>query len=114
MRFAFAPEIKPLVPLADISEGWNSEWRLIFCDEDAGVQILVAALAEDSSASLALLMVPKAPLARGTRDVAQAPERRADSLGPRILRADTAAVAASPSFKLTRSCKGRNFIRIAP
>ena len=40
------PEIKPLVPLADIFDGWNPERRLIFCDEDAGVQTPVAALAE--------------------------------------------------------------------
>ena len=89
------PEIKPLVPLADIFDGWNPERRLIFCDEDAGVQTPVAALAELSSAPLALLIGPEGGFSTEERaTLLKRPNVVRISLGPRILRADTAAVAA--------------------
>jgi 16S rRNA (uracil1498-N3)-methyltransferase len=89
------PEIKSLVPLADIFDNWNPERRLIFCDEDAGVQTPVAALAELSSSPLALLIGPEGGFS--TEECAallKRPNVVRISLGPRILRADTAAVAA--------------------
>jgi 16S rRNA (uracil1498-N3)-methyltransferase len=89
------PEIKPLVPLADILAGWNPERRLIFCDEDAEVQNPIAALTELSSAPLALLIGPEGGFSAEERvTLLKRPNVVRLSLGPRILRADTAAVAA--------------------
>ena len=70
----------------------------MFCDEDAEVKDPVAALAAAARAGAAARGADR-PGGRfrrgGARAAAQAAECGADlSLGPRILRADTAAVAA--------------------
>jgi 16S rRNA (uracil1498-N3)-methyltransferase len=89
------PEIKPLGPLTDILAGWNSERRLVFCDEDAEVRNPVAALADISSAPVAVLIGPEGGFSAIERDLLlKLPNIVRLSLGPRILRADTAAVAA--------------------
>jgi 16S rRNA (uracil1498-N3)-methyltransferase len=89
------PDINPLVPLADVLANWNPERRLIFCDEDAGVQTPIAALAEVSSDPLALLVGPEGGFSAEERaTLLKRPNVVRISLGPRILRADTAAVAA--------------------
>jgi 16S rRNA (uracil1498-N3)-methyltransferase len=89
------PEIKPLFPLADILAGWNPERRLIFCDEDTEVKDPVAALAELPAAPLALLIGPEGGFSTEERAaLLKRPNVVRLSLGPRILRADTAAVAA--------------------
>jgi 16S rRNA (uracil1498-N3)-methyltransferase len=89
------PDINPLVPLADVLANWNPERRLIFCDEDAGVQTPIAALAEVSSDPLALLIGPEGGFSAEERaTLLKRPNVVRISLGPRILRADTAAVAA--------------------
>src|SRR5579872_4124750 len=89
------PGIEPLRPLTDILRGWDPERRLIFCDEDAEVQNPIAALAELSSAPLALLIGPEGGFSADERAMLlDRPNVVRLSLGPRILRADTAAVAA--------------------
>ena len=89
------PEIKPLVPLADILAGWNPERCLVFCDEDAEVQDPLAALADLASTPLALLIGPEGGFSAEERAMLlKRPNVVRLSLGPRILRADTAAVAA--------------------
>jgi len=89
------PDVKPILPLTDVLAGWNSERRLVFCDEDAAVQSPVEALADLSSAPLALLIGPEGGFSAEERAVLlKRPNVVRLSLGPRILRADTAAVAA--------------------
>jgi 16S rRNA (uracil1498-N3)-methyltransferase len=89
------PEIKPLLPLTDVLAGWNLERRLVFCDEEAKVQSPVEALADLSSVPLALLIGPEGGFSAEERAVLlRRPNVVRLSLGPRILRADTAAVAA--------------------
>jgi 16S rRNA (uracil1498-N3)-methyltransferase len=89
------PEIKPLLPLTDILTGWNPERRLVFCDEEAEVQSPLEALAELSSVPLALLIGPEGGFSAEERAfLLKRPNVVRLSLGPRILRADTAAVAA--------------------
>lgn len=91
------PEIAPEAPLAAALAGLAPERLLIFCDEDAPVADAVAAL--DSvgprGRPLALLIGPEGGFDPAERAalLARAPALRL-SLGPRILRADTAAVAA--------------------
>jgi 16S rRNA (uracil1498-N3)-methyltransferase len=89
------PEIKPLLALTDILAGWNSERRLVFCDEEAEVQSPLEALADLSSVPLALLIGPEGGFSTAERALLlKRPNVVRLSLGPRILRADTAAVAA--------------------
>src|SRR5262249_2338466 len=74
---------------------------LVFCDEDAGVRDRVAALAAAQPADgngpvpLAVLVGPEGGFAEGERAaLLRLPNTVRLALGPRILRADTAAVAA--------------------
>ncbi|RIY02512.1 16S rRNA (uracil(1498)-N(3))-methyltransferase [Aureimonas flava] len=68
---------------------------LIFCDERAEAASPLAALASLAGRPLSLLIGPEGGFSAGEREsLAAAPNVVRISLGPRILRADTAAVAA--------------------
>jgi 16S rRNA (uracil1498-N3)-methyltransferase len=92
------PAIDPIRPLADVLAAWEREEpsrRLVFCDEDetgSGPLSVLGALAEGP---LAVLIGPEGGFAPEERAALRAlPFVTAIALGPRILRADTAAVAA--------------------
>ena len=89
------PEIaEPASFTAAISEA-DAGRLLVFCDEDAAVQDPVAALAAHAGASLAVLIGPEGGFAEEERAaLLKRPNVARIALGPRILRADTAAVAA--------------------
>ena len=75
----------------------DAERVLVFCDEDAEVKDPVAALAAVARAGLglAVLIGPEGGFAEEERDILlKRPNVVRIALGPRILRADTAAVAA--------------------
>jgi 16S rRNA (uracil1498-N3)-methyltransferase len=90
------PEIVAPVALADALAGITAERVLVFCDEDAPIADPVAALAAAAGASaLAVLVGPEGGFAAEERDMLLARRNIVRlALGPRILRADTAAVAA--------------------
>ncbi len=74
---------------------WQSERRLIFCDEAATGADPVAALNALTPGPLAVLIGPEGGFDREERELLLAnPSVTAISLGPRVMRADTAAVAA--------------------
>ena len=74
---------------------WPSERHLIFCDEAAAMASPVAALAPLAGMAVAVLIGPEGGFDSIERDAIRAlPNATALSLGPRIMRADTAAVAA--------------------
>jgi len=95
-----------IVALADVAEpagfhgaiaALEAERLLVFCDEAAEVQDPVAALvaARRAGASLAVLIGPEGGFAAEERAaLLNRPNVVRIALGPRILRADTAAVAA--------------------
>lgn len=92
------PEVAEPEKLSSLLASWPQERLLIFCDEDAEVQDPLAALAAWRSTvprPLALLIGPEGGFDPAEREalLARTPVLRL-SLGPRILRADTAAVAA--------------------
>jgi 16S rRNA (uracil1498-N3)-methyltransferase len=90
------PEIAPEVKLADGLAALEPDRLLIFCDEDAPLADPLAALASAAGApKLAVLIGPEGGFAPDEREMllARAAILRL-SLGPRILRADTASVAA--------------------
>jgi 16S rRNA (uracil1498-N3)-methyltransferase len=68
---------------------------IVFCDEEAETQDPIAALARVPAGKLTLLVGPEGGFAEEERRALLArPSVVRLSLGPRILRADTAAVAA--------------------
>jgi 16S rRNA (uracil1498-N3)-methyltransferase len=90
------PEIAEPAPLARALSALAPERLLIFCDEDAPIADPVAALTAAAAApALAVLVGPEGGFAAEERDrLLTRPSVVRLGLGPRILRADTAAVAA--------------------
>lgn len=91
------PEILPEASLTDALAALEPERLLIFCDEEAEQADPCAALDATRAAGrpLAVLIGPEGGFAPQERDMLRARDGVARlSLGPRILRADTAAVAA--------------------
>lgn len=89
------PEIRAAVKLDALLDGWNTARRIVFCDEDAGTDGPLPILADIPAGPLALLVGPEGGFSEAERARLRAlPFVSAIPLGPRILRADTAAVAA--------------------
>jgi 16S rRNA (uracil1498-N3)-methyltransferase len=94
------PEIAAPVPLEQACAAFERERLLVFCDEAAEVNDPVAALSSvkpqaGSPPSLAVLIGPEGGFAPEERAaLMKLPRVVRLALGPRILRADTAAVAA--------------------
>jgi len=90
------PEVAEPAALSRLLAQWQPGRWLVFCDEDAAAADPLAALrAVPPPAPLAVLIGPEGGFAAGERAaLLQLPQIVRLSLGPRILRADTAAVAA--------------------
>ena len=89
------PDIAAPRALADILADWPPDRRLIFCDEAASVASPIAALSAIPPGPLAVLIGPEGGFSPDERaDLLAAPFTLPISLGPRVMRADTAAVAA--------------------
>lgn len=89
----FVPELRELVSLEALLESWPSERKLMFCDEGlSGAEVV---LPDELNGPTAILIGPEGGFSEDERArLAQLPFGCAVSLGPRILRADTAAVTA--------------------
>jgi 16S rRNA (uracil1498-N3)-methyltransferase len=93
------PQIADPVDLAQLLAGWPGGRRIMVCDETGGGTPIAAALAAlDEAARVApwsILIGPEGGFTRAELDrVGAMPGVTAVGLGPRILRADTAALAA--------------------
>jgi 16S rRNA (uracil1498-N3)-methyltransferase len=90
------PEVAEPVGFDSVVENTNTGRLLVFCDESTEVQDPVAALtAVRGRPSLAVLIGPEGGFAEEERAaLLKRPHVARIALGPRILRADTAAVAA--------------------
>jgi 16S rRNA (uracil1498-N3)-methyltransferase len=89
------PEVDAPKKLADILADWDPARRLVFCDEAAPTARPPDALTNLKHGPAALLIGPEGGFSEKERaDLLARPYVTALSLGPRILRADTAAVAA--------------------
>lgn len=94
----FVPRVRDLARLERVLDAWPEERQIIFCDEAlAGLRDPIAQLSSNLGPDqpAAILIGPEG----GFRDderarLAKMPVATAISLGPRVLRADTAAVAA--------------------
>ena len=88
------PEVAEPEKLDRLMAGWDPSRRLIFCDESADLASPLAALGRLGAGPLAVLIGPEGGFAGEEREaLGRHPFVTALSLGPRIMRADTAAVA---------------------
>lgn len=97
------PEIVPPETLAKVVADWNPQRRLIFCDETAAIADPVAALGSVPQGPLGLLIGPEGGFSEAERTKLRALGFvTAVSLGPRVMRADTAAIAALALIQAVR------------
>jgi 16S rRNA (uracil1498-N3)-methyltransferase len=89
------PEVGEPLAFSRLLAEWEPVRRLVFCDEHADTADSIAALARLPRSPLAVLIGPEGGFAEDERAaLLELPNVIRLSLGPRILRADTAAVAA--------------------
>jgi len=95
------PEIFEPVKLDEALARWPKGRRLIFCDESGGGGPIADVLAaQDLTQPHAILTGPEGGFARDELDaIRKLPFATAVGLGPRVLRADTAALAALAIFQ---------------
>jgi 16S rRNA (uracil1498-N3)-methyltransferase len=96
------PEVRESLKLDRLLSEWDGDRRLIFCDEDASTNNPLPALNAIREQKLALLVGPEGGFSEEERRMLRTlPFVTAVPLGPRILRADTAAVAALALIQAT-------------
>jgi 16S rRNA (uracil1498-N3)-methyltransferase len=89
------PEVDEPAVLSRLLAEWGAGRRLVFCDEGAETADPIAALSGLPRSPLAILIGPEGGFAEDERTaLLKLPNVVRLALGPRILRADTAAVAA--------------------
>lgn len=89
------PEVRPPQKLGDLLQAWEGSRRIIYCDEGDEGQNPIPVLKGLTETRLALLIGPEGGFSEEERRLLRSlPFVTAIPLGPRILRADTAAVAA--------------------
>jgi 16S rRNA (uracil1498-N3)-methyltransferase len=94
----FVPEVADLQRLDKVLAKWPADRQLVFCDEDlVGADLSLAQLRPGPAA---ILIGPEGGFAPDERDHLRQ-MATSISLGPRILRADTAAVAALTLWQKT-------------
>ncbi len=96
------PHVGEALKLDRLLAGWDRQRRLIFCDEDASTNNPLSALQAIAETKLGLLIGPEGGFSDDERrQLRGLPFVTAIPLGPRILRADTAAVAAMALIQAT-------------
>jgi 16S rRNA (uracil1498-N3)-methyltransferase len=89
------PQVDVPVTLAKALEHWDAARPLVFCDEEAPVKDPVAALKSLTSPAVGVLIGPEGGFSEEERQLVRSRSFVLGiSLGPRIMRADTAAIAA--------------------
>jgi len=96
------PAVLAPEPLAKVLGGWDAGRRLMFCDEAGEAAPAAEALHKASPGTWAVLIGPEGGFSPAERQAIRAlPSATPVSLGPRILRADTAAIAALSLWQST-------------
>lgn len=94
------PQLDVMTSLEDMLENWPDDRGLIFCDEAGDAKAFVDV--EKSYDKWAVLIGPEGGFSSEERDLIRNHQNsQAVTLGPRILRADTAAVAALSLWQST-------------
>jgi 16S rRNA (uracil1498-N3)-methyltransferase len=103
------PEVPEAVELPAFLASFPAGRLLIFCDEDAPIANPVDALAGKKGEGASVLIGPEGGFDDGEREaISRLPNVARISLGPRVLRADTAAVAALAIVQATIGDWGGN------
>ena len=103
----FVPQVESARPLREVLMGWDRERCLIFCDEglakNYSSRSAISCLeALRGQTKFAILIGPEGGFSADERDEVRALEASVPiSLGPRIMRAETAALAAITLFQAT-------------
>lgn len=96
------PEIAEPIDLAKLTASWNTNRRIMFCDEGGDVPPAADALSAAKGKSWAILTGPEGGFDPAEREMLRGLNFvTAVSLGPRIMRADTAALAALAVWQST-------------
>jgi 16S rRNA (uracil1498-N3)-methyltransferase len=89
------PAIQEPVKLEKLIGGWEAGRRLLFCDEAGDAEPILRALKDQPVGPWAILIGPEGGFSPSERRALRALDYATPaSLGPRILRADTAAITA--------------------
>jgi 16S rRNA (uracil1498-N3)-methyltransferase len=89
------PEVAEPVKLGDLLAAWRGDRRLMFCDEAGDAPPVLDALKGTGDGPWAILIGPEGGFSPEERAMTRAVAGAVPvSLGPRVLRADTAAIAA--------------------
>jgi 16S rRNA (uracil1498-N3)-methyltransferase len=97
-----APTVLEPLRLDRLLEAWKPDRRLMFCDEAGDAPPAVVALGGKPRGPWAILIGPEGGFAPEEREaLLSKPFVTAVGLGPRILRADTAAIAALTLWQAT-------------
>lgn len=89
------PEVMPIAPLSAVLDAWPEDRRLLFCDESGAGTPVATALASEAPGPWAVLIGPEGGFSPDERAmIAAKPFAVPVALGPRVLRADTSAIAA--------------------
>lgn len=96
----FVPEVTDIQKLSDVLADWPADRQLMFCDESREALPVAQALAQKAGGKWAIVIGPEGGFSpeeveqlRGMAQVTSV------TLGPRILRADTAAIAALTAWQ---------------
>ncbi len=92
------PAIGEACPLADLLGDWPAQRRIFLCDEEAPARSPLALL-QNHTGPAALFIGPEGGFAPAERARLRAMPGATLSLGPRLLRADSAALAALALFQ---------------
>lgn len=96
------PQIRPAIGLTALLSEWDAGRRLVYCDEDSATDSPLPALRTVKEQALAVLIGPEGGFSDAEREALRGKQFvTAIPLGPRILRADTAAVAALTAVQMT-------------
>jgi 16S rRNA (uracil1498-N3)-methyltransferase len=94
------PETRAPIALDRLLADWPKDRRLVFCDETGRGAPLTQALAGRGDAPAALLIGPEGGFAPEEQAMIRSVDQAiAVDLGPRLMRADTAALAALAAFQ---------------
>jgi 16S rRNA (uracil1498-N3)-methyltransferase len=97
------PPIEEAVKLGALLGAWSADRRIMFCDEAGDAKPVIEALKDQPAGPWAVLIGPEGGFAPEERERIRAiPGAVPVSLGPRILRADTAAISALTLWQAAR------------
>ncbi|MGY8986708.1 MAG: 16S rRNA (uracil(1498)-N(3))-methyltransferase [Sphingomonadales bacterium] len=96
------PEVSPIIKLQKLMDAWPKDRHIMFCDEDLSGHSALDSLKSKEGEKWAIFIGPEGGWSEEERKMIKCkPLCVTVSLGPRVLRADTAAISALTLFQST-------------